>query len=135
LGSDTKTPVQAVRIEKQWQATFSVRAGATFDIAKFLSAHAGILFETGAAPEGFYNIDYAHPTRIIVTAGLSARAGPIELTLAGLWSPTVSTTVSPGAVLRGQSDAANQSYPINTGLYTSGALGASLGVRGNFGGL
>lgn len=126
------SPVEPFSIPKHWVATYSVRAGASYDVMKYLTVHAGVLFETAAAPTEYYAIDFAHPQRVMVTGGFTGHLGPVDV-LAGIaWAPTVETVVTQSEVRRGQTDPSVVAGVVGAGIYESGGLSIILGVRGRF---
>lgn len=119
-------------VKKNWMPTWSVRLGASYRVFKYLSVHAGGMFETGAAPTSTYSVDWTHPTRVIVTGGVTGHLGPIDVIAGALFTPTVTTIVTDSVVGRGQTMPEN-APPVSNGIYTSGAWGLIFGVRGHFG--
>lgn len=127
-----KTEVQQFRIEKQWRATYSGRLGASFDVIKYLTVHAGAMYETAAASDAHYAIDFAHPSRVLITAGATGHLGPVDVIATFMFAPTVSTTVTDSQVLRGQTDPNIVAGATGAGIYTSGGWTLGVGVRGRF---
>ena len=121
-------------LRKNWLPTFSARLGASYRIFQYLSASAGVLFETGAAPSATYSVDWTHPTRFIFTGGLTGHLGPIDLIAGAMFSPTNTTDVTDSIVERGQTNPELPDAYVGNGRYTSGGYGIIIGVRGNFGG-
>ncbi len=127
-------PIAPFSLRKNWVPTWSVRLGGSLRAHKYVSAHLGAMFETGAAPEGTYSIDWTHPTRVIVTGGLTAHLGPVNVIAGALFTPTNTTVVTQSEVLRGQTDPSIMPGVVGNGIYTSGAWGLIFGVRVNRGG-
>ncbi|MCC6336808.1 MAG: outer membrane protein transport protein [Myxococcales bacterium] len=131
LGGMT-TPVEPFAIPKRWNGSFSGRLGASYDVIKYLTVHAGFLFETGAAPPEYYAIDFAHPTRVMVTGGVTGHLGPIDV-LAGIaWAPNVQSVITQSEVRRGSTDPTTPAGVVGAGIYNSGGFSILLGVRGRF---
>lgn len=126
------TPVASFSIPKHWVATYSARVGASYDVIKYLTVHAGFLFETQAAPSQYYAIDFAHPQRVMITGGVTAHLGPVDV-LAGIaFSPNVQTVITDSEVRRGQTDPSITAGVVGDGIYNSGGFSILLGVRGRF---
>lgn len=126
-------PIPPVSIRKNWMPAFSVRLGGTYKIIKYLSVSAGVLYETGAAPTTTYSVDWTHPSRIMVTGGLTGHLGPVDVLAGALWTPTTTTTITDSQVLRAQTEPSVTPPAVGNGIYTSGAWGLIFGVRANFG--
>ena len=131
-GVDTR--VAPFVIEKRWQGTWSVRAGASFDIIRQLSVSAGFWYESSASTPQYLSIDFVHPARAFVTGGVGVHLGPIDLYAGVAYSPQVTTAVPDSVVRAGNTDATIQGGVIGSGVYTSSTFIASAGIRGNFGG-
>ncbi len=127
-----RTAVAPVTIQKNWQASFSGRLGAGFELFRELTLHAGVFYETGASPNSFYSIDFANPSRVFVTGGASVHLGPIDLVGGVSVSPVVTTVVQNGELRRGQTDPTITAGVINSGIYTSGGISGTIGIRGHF---
>lgn len=125
-------PIAAFGVKKNWMPTFSARLGATYQIIKYLSVSAGAMFETGAAPTSTYSVDWTHPTRVIITGGVTGHLGPFDLIVGAIFTPTVTTVVNDSVVARGQTNP-EIAPAVGNGIYTSGAWGMNFGVRGHFG--
>lgn len=133
LKTNTETKeIAPFAIPKRWVATSSVRLGASYDVIRYLTVHAGFLFETQAAPNQYYAVDFAHPQRLMVTGGVTAHVGPVDV-LAGIaYSPNVQTVVTESEVRRGQTDPTLTAGVVGAGIYNSGGFSIILGVRGRF---
>lgn len=130
--SGTASPVAPFAIPKKWVGSFSGRVGASFDVIKYLTVHAGFLFETGASPSEYYAVDFAHPTRVMITGGVTGHLGPVDV-LAGIaFTPTVQSVVTTSEVRRGSTDPSVPSGVVGAGIYNSGGFSILLGVRGRF---
>ena len=128
----TRTPIAPVRLVKNWVPSYSVRVGGSYDVLPQLTVHAGWMYETGASSTLYYSVDFPHPTRMFLTAGLTGHLGPIDLIGAIAWTPTVTSEVTQSEVRRQQTDPTQPAGVIGTGTYTSGGFVATLGVRGHF---
>jgi long-subunit fatty acid transport protein len=126
-------PIAPFALRKNWMPTWSVRLGAGFRAHRFVSAHAGVLFETGAAPEGTYSVDWTHPTRFIFTGGVTGHLGPVDVIAGALVTPTNTTVVQNSEVVRGQTNPDIVPGVVGNGIYTSGAWGLIFGLRLNVG--
>lgn len=127
------TPIAPFGVKKNWLPTWSVRLGASYKIFKYLSVHAGAMYETGAAPTSTYSVDWTHPSRVIVTGGVTGHVGPFNLIVGALFTPTVTTVVNDSIVARGQTNPEIAAGIVGNGIYTSGAWGLIFGIRGHFG--
>jgi len=134
----TSTAVAPVAIPKKWVGSFSGRLGATFDVIKYLSVSAGFLFETGASPMEYYAVDFAHPTRVMITGGVTGHLGPIDVMAGIAFSPTVQSIIGcngcevSSEVRRGTTDPTTPGGVVGNGIYNSGGFSILLGVRGRF---
>lgn len=130
--SGTPSPVEPFAIPKKWVGSFSGRVGASFDVIKYLTVHAGLLFETGASPQEYYAIDFAHPTRVMITGGVTGHLGPVDV-LAGIaFSPTATSNITTSEVRRGSTDPTVPAGVVGAGIYNSGGFSILLGVRARF---
>lgn len=130
----TPTPIAPFAVKKAWQPTWSVRVGASFRAHQYVSAHLGALYETGAAPEATYSVDWTHPSRFIFTGGVTGHLGPVNLIVGALFTPTNTTIVQNSEVLRGQTNPDITAGAVGNGIYTSGGWGLITGLRLNLGG-
>jgi long-subunit fatty acid transport protein len=130
----TPTPIAPFAVKKNWQPTWSVRVGASFRAHQYVSAHLGALYETGAAPEATYSVDWTHPSRFIFTGGVTGHLGPVNLIVGALFTPTNTTIVQNSEVLRGQTNPDIAAGAVGNGIYTSGGWGLITGLRLNLGG-
>lgn len=128
----TPTSIAPVRLLKNWVPSFSGRLGGSYDVFKYLTVHAGVMYETGASPSQYYGVDFPNPSRMFVTGGLTGHLGPIDLVAAFAFTPTVNSTITESSILRQQTDPTVTAGTIATGLYTSGGWIATVGVRGHF---
>lgn len=88
FGSQALEPVNIVR---NWQDTWSIRAGLQFAIMpQHLFLRAGWFYETTATPPERHNVTSAHNERHAITAGLEGRipAGPVSLILTFAYNHT-----------------------------------------------
>ncbi len=125
--------IAAFGVKKNWMPTWSVRLGASVRLIKYLSVSVGANYETGAAPTSTYSVDWTHPTRLIVTGGLTAHLPFVELVAGALVTPKVTTVVQDSVVARGQTNPDLTPGVVGNGLYTSEAWGLLFGLRGHFG--
>lgn len=138
LKTSTETkPVEPFSIPKNWRATYSARLGASFDVIEYLTVHAGVLYETGASPDEYYAIDFAHPQRVLVTGGVTGHLGPVDVLVGFAFSPSVQSVIgcadcAPSEVRRGQTDPSLTAGVVGAGIYNSGGFSLLLGVRGRF---
>jgi long-subunit fatty acid transport protein len=130
--SGMSSTVAPFSIPKRWVGTFSGRVGASYDVLRLLTVHAGFLFETAAAPPEYYAVDFAHPQRVMVTGGVTAHLGPVDVLAGVAFSPTVQSVITASEVRRGSTDTSVPSGVVGTGLYNSGGFSVLLGVRGRF---
>jgi long-chain fatty acid transport protein len=128
----TPTAVAPVAIPKKWNGSFSGRLGASFDIIKYLTVSAGFLFETSAAAPEYYAVDFAHPTRVMITGGVTGHLGPIDVMAGIAVTPNVQSVITQSEVRRGTTDPTTPGGVVGTGIYNSGGFSILLGVRGRF---
>ncbi len=124
--------IAPLRIPRNWRATYSGRVGASYDLMKWVTVHAGAMYETGAARDQNYAADFAHPERLFLTAGLTGHFGPIDVVAGFAGSPSVSKAVVESDVRRAQADTTVTAGVVGAGLYTSGGYTATVGLRGSF---
>lgn len=132
------TTILPFAVMKNWQPTWSLRAGASYRVLQYLSVSAGVMYETGAATQASYSVDWTHPARVFVTGGVTGHLGPIDVIVGMHGTPTNTTVVTESDLRRGETtspDAPGYVQPavVGNGIYTSGGFGVILGVRGNFG--
>ncbi len=132
-GGGAPAAVQPIRIPRNWHSTYSGRVGASYDIVKWVTVHAGAMYETGASQDRDFAIDFAHPDRLFLTGGVTAHVGPIDVVAGIAGTPTVTKNVTDSRVLRAQNDTTVTAGVVGAGVYTSGGYTLTLGVRGRFG--
>lgn len=130
VGQETDVP--AFSIEKRWRDTVSLRLGAAFEVVKYLSVHAGGWWESQAAPTEYFNIDFAHPSRFFLSGGVTGHFGPIDASVGLAWTPIQTLAITQSELRQGQTESAVQGGVIGTGIYTTGGVALSFGVRGHF---
>ncbi len=128
----TESAVPPFTIDKKWRDTFSLRLGAAFSVVKYLTVHAGGWWESQAPPNEYLNIDFAHLDRFFVSGGVTGHFGPIDASLGLAWTPVQSRAITQSDLRQGQTDPQIQGGVIGTGIYTSGGVALSFGVRGHF---
>lgn len=135
VGSSAPAEVPPMLIPKHWAASYSGRAGASYDVIPMLTARAGVLYETSAVSDRFhsYSIDFAHPTRFFLTAGASVHLSNVDLVAGAAFTPPTTTVETASDVLQGQTDSTVKGNAVGNGVYTSGGWLASIGVNGHFG--
>lgn len=131
---EPETPLDPVVIPKRWHHTFSFRGGAEWAFAFGLKLRAGLMYEQSAMPREYTNIDFAHFDRMFYTGGASYPVGPIELMVAGAFSPSSARYIRNSEVRATQTETTEQAGVVGNGDYTSGGWAMALGVRGAFGG-
>lgn len=131
--------VPTFTVPKQWKGTWSLRLGGSFDVVKYLTVHAGVWYETMAAPDKYYNIDFTNPDRFFVTGGLTGHIptgtiGTIDVLAGIVYTPPVTRYVTDSDVRRGQSDPHPPEPPgvCGSGVYSSGGSILTMGLRGHF---
>lgn len=125
--------IQAIGLVKNWLPTWSVRLGASYRIIKYLSVSVGANYETGASPSSTYSVDWTHPTRVIISGGVTAHLPYVDIVAGALVTPRVTSVVEDSVVSRGQTNPALTPGVVGNGIYTSEAWGLILGLRGHFG--
>lgn len=135
-GSDPK-PVPPFIVPKQWRGTWSARVGGGLDVLRYLTVHAGFWYETMAAPDKYYNIDFANPDRFFVTGGFTGHIptgdiGTVDVLLGFVFTPAVTKYITDSDVRRGQSDRNVTPGVCGSGIYTSGGWIITMGLRGHW---
>jgi long-subunit fatty acid transport protein len=77
-GSDTT--VGPIEVPRNWRAAWSGRLGGEVQACTWATVRAGALYETSAIPDETFQIDFASPARLALTAGVTARLGKFALT-------------------------------------------------------
>lgn len=134
LGSAEPKPVAEFHIPKHWTFSNSVRFGASFDVIKRLTLHAGAFYETGAAPSEQTGIDFLHFDRVFISGGATVRLWKLDVLLGFAGAPKVTKTVGTSAVVAARDDPTAPPIFVGAGIYESGGWIATLGIRGQFGG-
>lgn len=127
-----KTPVSQFNVQKQWVASYSARLGASYDVVKWVTVHAGFMYETSAVKNEYFTIDFPHPDRVFLTAGVSGHLGPIDVVGGFGYTPTSTVAVQQSEIRRGQTDPTLVPGSVGSGVYTVGGWVATVGVRGHF---
>jgi long-chain fatty acid transport protein len=134
VGSAAAKPVEEFHIPKHWHQSNSIRFGASVDVIKYLTVHAGAWYETGAAPDEQTGIDFLHFDRVFITGGLTAHLWKLDV-LAGIaYTPKGTKNVINSAVAAGRDDPTAPPIFVGAGVYESGGWIATFGIRGHFGG-
>lgn len=134
VGTGEAKPVAQFHIPKKWHESVSVRLGASFDLIKYLTLHAGFLYETGAVPAQYTGIDFLHFDRAFITGGVTAHLWQFDV-LAGIAvTPTVNQAINDSEARQGITSPDLQGSVIGDGLYGSGGWILTFGIRGHFGG-
>jgi|GEM_PF-1405969 len=134
LGTAEPKPVAEFHIPKRWTYSNSVRFGASFDVIKLLTLHAGAFYETGAAPDEQTGIDFLHFNRVFVAGGVTVHLWKLDILAGFAGSPKVTKNVINSAVAAGRDDPTAAPIFVGAGVYESGGWIATLGIRGHFGG-
>jgi long-chain fatty acid transport protein len=134
IGSGESKPVAPFHIPKNWHATYSVRVGASFDVIKYLTLHAGFFYETAAAPDEYTDIGFLHFDRFFISGGVTAHLWKLDLVAGVAGSPPVNKAVTTSLVTAGSTDPEIPGSVVGLGLYSSGGWIATVGLRGHFGG-
>lgn len=132
IGNQEPVPVPAFHLQKRWRNTVSVRLGGGFEVVKQLTVHAGAWYETQAASDEYFNVDFAHAERVFFTAGASLHLGPIDLVAGAGFTPTVTKSITQSSVRASTSDQSVTGAITGAGVFTTGGWMATLGVRGRF---
>ena len=133
IGSAAPKAVEEFHIPKHWHESNSIRFGLSFDAIKYLTVHAGLLYETGASPNEQTDIGFAHFDRFFVTGGLTAHLWKLDV-LAGIaYTPAVTKSVNNSVVAAGRDDPTAPPIIVGGGIYRSGGFIATFGIRGHFG--
>ncbi|MFT3840199.1 MAG: outer membrane protein transport protein [Myxococcaceae bacterium] len=138
IGSNAPQTVSAFHIPKNWHHTISFRLGASFDLLKYVTLHAGAWYETAAADDQYVTVDFMHFDRVFITGGATVHFAPlglpVDLVLGIAGSPTVTKNVTDSKVLAANTDPTIAGGVVGNGLYNSGGYVLTGGIRGHFGG-
>lgn len=129
----TSTPVDEVRVPKNFRDTFGARLGGEFGTELGIAFRAGVLFEQSATPTEFTNIDFLHFTRAFITGGVGYSLGSVELIAAGAFLPSQERRVSGSQIVQTQTNPGVAGAVVGDGTYRSGGWLMTLGARGHFG--
>ncbi len=82
-GEISAQEVEDMTIDKNWQDTFSVRAGASWNawVDPGITAHLGGFWESAAVPLNYSHLDFPSFERFGLGLGLSVELGPVALTM------------------------------------------------------
>jgi long-subunit fatty acid transport protein len=133
VGSADAKPVAAFHIPKNWHASYSFRLGASFDVIKYLTLHAGFFYETAAAPDEYAGIDFMHFDRFFISGGATVHLWKVDLVLGAAGTPTVTKAITQSSVAAGSTDPEIPGSIVGAGLYASGGWIITAGLRGRFG--
>ncbi len=130
--SPNAVPIAPFKVPKNWVGTFSGRVGGSFRPIKWVSASAGLWYETSAQPSQYFALDFPHPNRLFITGGLTGHLGPVDV-LAGIaYTPTITYNVTDSQQRQGQTNEGLMGGVVGNGQYTVGGFVLVFGVRGNF---
>jgi hypothetical protein len=116
----------------QWNDQISVRLGSDFNVIRsVLAIRAGLHYETSAISGSYMGIDFQPAQRLGVHAGLTYRAGPVDLSLAYAHIFQETVTV-PGNAAAYPQVAVVDAVIVNAGKYQSSYNVASLGATYRF---
>ncbi len=125
-------PVDPFKIPKHWSYSISTRFGAAYDLIEMLTLHGGFMFETGAAPDQYTAVDFAHFDRVFLTGGVTAHLWKFDITAGFAGTPAVTKQVTNSEVRAGTAATPDPGQIVGNGVYTSGGYVISLGIGGHF---
>lgn len=132
VGAGEAQPVAPFRIPKNWVGTFSARVGGSYRPWKWTTFSAGAWYETSAQPSTYFALDFPHPSRVFVTAGVTGHLGPVDVVAAFVYTPTQTYNITDSEQRQGQTSADLKGGIVGNGQYVVGGWVLSVGVRGNF---
>jgi long-chain fatty acid transport protein len=124
--------MEPILIRKGFRHTWSGRVGGSYAFGGGLTLRAGALFEQGAAPDAFTNIDFLHFTRTFFTAGAEYPLGPLIVALTGALLPTQTKEVSHSEIRQTNTNGFEGGV-VGNGTYRSGGYVVGLGVKSALG--
>lgn len=134
IGSGMPQSVGEVRIPKNWGYSLSGRLGASYDIGRWVTAHAGFMYETAASKDAYQSLEFLHFDRFFITGGASVHIGPVDIIAGIAYTPSVTKNITDSEVRATTSDPTVRGHLVGMGQYTSGGYSIAMGVRGHFGG-
>ncbi|MCS6798111.1 MAG: outer membrane protein transport protein [Myxococcota bacterium] len=119
-----------IAIPHRWKDQLSVRLGGDFNAIPGMAAvRLGVSYETGGVRPAYANLDFWPVERIGVHAGLTARLGNLDVSLAYAHFFQQTLEVAPEEARLPQISADEMGAIVNAGSYTSNADVLSLAVR------
>jgi hypothetical protein len=135
IGSNPPQELADIRSPKKWYDTYSVRFGASVDLGRWIpvTLSAGFMWESGAMPDDLINLDFMNFERVFITGGAVVSLGPVDIVLGAYGTPEQTKVVQTSNLLQGTSDPGVQGNAVGVGIYKSGGVGFSTGIRLNLG--
>lgn len=135
IGSNPPQTLADIHSPKKWYDTYSVRVGGAVNLARWIpvTLHLGFLWESGAMPDDLINLDFMNFARVFLAGGATVSLGPFDIVAGAYGTPEQTKVVQQSNLLQGTSDAAVQGNAVGVGIYKTGGVGLSLGVRFNLG--
>jgi hypothetical protein len=106
--------------------------GGSYRPWKWTTFSAGAWYETSAQPSQYFALDFPHPNRVFLTAGVTGHLGPVDVIAGFVYTPTITYNISDSEQRQGQTTAGLMGGIVGDGQYTVGGFIVSVGVRGRF---
>jgi long-chain fatty acid transport protein len=135
IGSNPPQKLADIHSPKKWYDTYSARFGAAVNLGKWVpvTLHLGFMYESGAMPDDLINLDFMNFERVFFTGGVTVGLGPVDIVAGAYGTPEQTKVVQKSNLLQGTSDAAVTGNGVGAGIYKTGGVGLSIGLRVNFG--
>lgn len=135
IGGNPPQALADIHSPKKWYDTYSGRFGAAVNLGQWIpvTLHAGFLYETGSMPDDLINLDFMNFSRVFLTGGVTVSLKWFDIVAGAYGTPEQRKVVQSSNLLQGTSDATVRGNPVGVGIYTSGGVGFSLGLRVNLG--
>jgi long-subunit fatty acid transport protein len=132
VGTGNPQPVAPFRVSKNWVATFSARVGGSVRPWKWTTFSAGAWYETSAQPAQYFALDFPHPHRVFLTAGVTGHVGPIDVIAGIVFTPRLTVNITDSNQRQGQTTAGLMGSVIGNGQYEVGGFIVTVGLRAHF---
>lgn len=135
IGSNPPQELADIHSPKKWYDTYSARFGAAVNLGKWvpITLHLGFMYETGSMPDDLINLDFMNFERVFISGGATVALKWFDIVVGAYGTPDQTKVVQTSNLLQGTSDPQVQGNPVGVGIYKSGGVGLSIGLRVNLG--
>jgi hypothetical protein len=135
VGSTPPQRLADIHSPKNWTDSYSGRLGLALNLGRWIpiTLHLGMLYETGTMQDNLINLDFVNFSRVMLSGGVTVSLKWFDIVAGAYGTPDQTKVVQHSDLLQGTSDASVVGNPVGVGIYQSGGVGLSIGLRVNLG--